>query len=529
MSTKESESLNIGLFDFSPDWAKKDAGISVGKNVQFGENEHNNAEKAKKPSNFKNGRYNNGNGGQGNRQKVLRSSVQRSSFAERPKKIEAEVKILPETKALGTVIRKLQQDFHAYKLKDLAYFFLNNPQSVLLKITSKPNSGEEGRLKFYQCKSCGYASNDEQDVIQHIVSAHLTEYFEAKEVDCEMPSGNFTCVARCGLSGVLLGPPNVHEFNAAVKEMIRTRYPRLSESEYRSHIEMVRDAEAVEEWRKSCVKKTVYLAKGVENAKQLTREQAESEFKRTILSSLLDQPKHLLITAEVALKTAYKPLVWIVKDAIEAEKRMPREMCFALRGAFHHRKMHFFRANDARGPEFVIGCELKAFDTAHAIPELAKIAEFIATHPCLMKNEIVSNEDEAKQLDWLVSTGHVVAYVNGAYSAVEKYPKYGPQWRKNNDTKTKNTPETAAVETAAVETAAEETAAPESAAVEVAAPETAAPEVATPESAAAENSNNAEVKEKAVETEEVKEKVDTAEEVSVTESAEVCSETKEEK
>ena len=33
-------------------------------------------------------------------------------------------------------------------------------------------------------------------------------------------------------------------------------------------------------------------------------------------------------------------------------------------------------------------------------------------------------------LDWLVSTGHVVSFTNGVYSQVEKYPKYGPQWRK---------------------------------------------------------------------------------------------------
>lgn len=460
MSMNESESLNIGLFDFSPDWAKKDAGISVGKNVQFDENARENAEKVKKSPNPVNGRFNNVNRGQGGRQKPLRNAMKRPSFAERPKKLEAEVKILPETKALGTVIRKLQQDFHAYKLKDLAYFFLNNPQSILLKVTTKADAGESERVKFHQCKSCGYASNDEQEVIEHIVGAHLTEYYEAKEIDCEMPSGNFTCVAKCGLSGVLLGPPNVHEFNAAVKEMMRTRYPRMSESEYRSHIEMIRDPEAVEEWRKSRVKKTVYVAKGVENATQMTREQAESEFKRTVLSSILDQPKNLMITAEVALKASFKPLVWAVKDAIEAEKRIPREMCFALRGAFHHRKMHFFRANDAKGPEFVVGCELKAFDTAHAIPELAKIAEFIAEHPCSTRNEIVESEDAAQQLDWLVSTGHIVSYVNGAYAAVEKYPKYGPQWRKNKKS------EAVAVETAvktaesdiaaAVETAAKE-------------------------------------------------------------------------
>jgi hypothetical protein len=29
-----------------------------------------------------------------------------------------------------------------------------------------------------------------------------------------------------------------------------------------------------------------------------------------------------------------------------------------------------------------------------------------------------------------VSTGHVVSFTNGVYSQVEKFPKYGPQWKK---------------------------------------------------------------------------------------------------
>ena len=267
--------------------------------------------------------------------------------------------------------------------------------------------------------------------MQHLVSAHLGDYYDVKEVDREPPKGNFSCVAKCGLSGVLLGPPNIHEFNATVREMIRTRYPNMSEEQYRAHIEMVRDPESIEEWRKGAVKKTVFTAKGAgEGAPELTREQAEAEFRRSMMPSLVDAPKSLMITADVALKSPVKPLVWAVRDALEAERRAPYNMCFALRGAFHHRKLKFFRANDARGPEFVTSADLKEFDAAHAIPELAKLATYIADHPCSPRVDLVTDKETEKHLVWLVSTGHVVAFTNGVYSAVEKFPKYGPQWQK---------------------------------------------------------------------------------------------------
>ena len=216
--------------------------------------------------------------------------------------------------------------------------------------------------------------------------------------------------------------------------MIRTRYPQMSEEQYRSHIEMVRDADAIEEWRKGATKKTVYFAKGqseVEGAASLSREQAEGEFRRAILPSLVERPKSLTLTADVALKSPVKPLVWAVNDAIAAERRAPSAMCFALRGAFHHRKLRFFRANDARGQEFVSGVEYKPFDADHAIPELAQAARFVADHPCCDKSEFPADvPDFEKHVNWLASTGHVVAFTNGVFSAVEKYPKYGPQWKK---------------------------------------------------------------------------------------------------
>ena len=412
---EENSLADLRSIDFTPEWARKDAGVSIGKVKPIRDDKRKNKDDGK-PFVAK-------------KQFAGKPFGRKPRFEERPRPLDVEIKVLPDTKALGTIIRKLQSDTHAYKLKDLAYFFLDNPQSILLKITPR---AEE---KFFQCKVCGFASTREDDVISHILNSHLGDYYDAKEIDCDPPTGNFSCVAKCGLSGVLLGPPNIHEFNAVVKEMIRTHYPEMSEEQYRAHIEMVRDAESVEAWRKSATKKMVFFAKGTsdqEGAIALSREQAEGEFRRVFLSAMLNHPKNLMITADVAMKSPIKPLQWAVKDAIEAERRAPYGMCFALRGAFHHRKLNFFRANDAHGPEFVMSLEPKAFDAEHAIPELAAAARFVVEHPCCDKSEFPSDPQFETHLGWLVTTGHVIAFTNGVYSAVEKFPKYGPQWKRRS-------------------------------------------------------------------------------------------------
>ena len=443
MSEEKGNLLDLGSFDFTPDWAKRDAGVNVGRFRPESEGTRDEGRGTKKP--FGERKIFGDRKPMGDRKPFGERKPlgerrgfgdRKPRFQDRPQPLAVDVKILPETKALGTIIRKLQQDTHAYKLKDLAYFFLDNPQSILLKVTPKRDEvskTSQTSQTFHQCKACGFASIREDDVIEHVLNAHLGDYYDAKEIEVEPPKGNFNCVAKCGLSGVLLGPPNIHEFNATVREMIRTKYPDMSEEQYRAHIEMVRDSDTIEAWRQGATKKTVFFAKGTadqEGAPSMSREQAEGEFKRSILANLLDTPKHLMITADVAMKSPVKPFVWAVRDAIEAERRNPYNMCFALRGAFHHRKMHFFRTNDARGQEFVTNVEYKDFDAAHAIPELAKVAAFIAENPCCDKTEFCTDPETEKHLNWLVTTGHVVSFTNGVYSAVEKYPKYGPQWKK---------------------------------------------------------------------------------------------------
>ncbi len=453
MSTEEAVKIDLGAFNFTPDWAKKDAGVTVGKMRPPREEDAPSAPKregrrpspnergTKKPFGARKPFGRNERGG----------SDARDFARPQEPRLDVEVKVLPETRALGTVIRKLQQDPRAYKFKDLVYFFLDNPESILLRIAPRPvKEGAPAPRPFHQCKSCGFAALSEEALAAHILSTHLSDYYEAREVECEPPKGNFACVAKCGLSGVVLGPPNIHAFNGLVKEMIRTRYPNMTEEEYRSRLEMVRDPEAIEAWRQSATKKTVYVAKGAgEEAPQLSREQAEAAFRQTFLAPLMDNPKLLMITADKALKSPIRSLAREANFALEDERRSPREMCFALRGALHHRKLNFFRANDPHGQEFVTSTTYKEFDAAHAIAELARVANFVAEHPCSMRNEIAPDAESAKHLDWLVSTGHIVSYVNGAYSAVEKNPKYGSQWRKDAAKKPAEAPATA-------ETAAEE-------------------------------------------------------------------------
>ena len=192
MSDENGTILDLGSIDFTPDWAKKDAGVNVGKiRPERDEREKGIRDQGSGIRKSFGDRKSFGEKKPFTKKPFGKPRFDKPRFAERPKPLEAEVKILPETKALGTIIRKLQADTHAYKLKDLAYFFLDNPSSVLLKITSKAkpesgkSAGEATRETFYQCKACGFASTSQDDVITHILSAHLADYYDETFRHCD--------------------------------------------------------------------------------------------------------------------------------------------------------------------------------------------------------------------------------------------------------------------------------------------------------------------------------------------------------
>ena len=436
----------IGSFDFTPDWAKGKPD-DKSRYARFEPRE----ERDDRPARGREGGRRDAGRGRpafGDRQDAGRG---RPSFGDRRdggrddrgprreprpfvKPLDAEVRILPNQKDLGGIIRKIQTSHLAYPMRQLERLFLENPGSCMLRVTPRG----ETAVTFHQCKACGAVAFSEDELAAHLLAAHLGDYWTSEEVECEPPKGAFTCVAKCGLSGELLGPPNLHGYDARIREMIRTRYPNMSEAAYRARIEIVRDQEAVEAWRQSATKKVVFKKKGEADAPAVEREAAEMDFRMQIAPSLMSSPKAVDVPADQALKATDRAFLFACRDAFEFEKRRPRNLSFALHGAFHHRKLEFFRANDPRGPEFVVAVKPTPLDTAHAIPELAALVKFVEEHGETTRAELLAalaagDEKKAAEIKshiaWLVEKGHLIGFSDGALTVPAKFPKHAQQRR----------------------------------------------------------------------------------------------------
>ena len=369
---------------------------------------------------------------------------------QQPPLLPLEIRVLPEQKALGAIIRRVQTSHRAFPLRDIASLFLDNPNSCLIRIEPL----KDQQVPLFQCKVCGFPALTEEEVRTHLTNHHIHDFFEIEEVDCEPPSGVFNSVARCSLSGELLGPPNHHSFASKLQEVLRSKYPNMSEETYRARIEVVREPEVIEQWRQQCTRKKVYRRKGVvtetvpvnpptdgvevpaeplPKAPPLSREVAELVFTREIVPAHLSSVKHLVCTAAIAVNTSSRVLSTMLRDTLNRERRFPASLFFALRGAFRHRKLHLFRVNDAKGPDFVMLKTPVALDPAHTVQSLHDVLTYVTEHPACTKFELVntlSGDDDTKkkeiliQLAWLLEKSHLIEFYNDVMSAPTDYPSF---------------------------------------------------------------------------------------------------------
>ena len=445
-----------------------------------------------------------------------------------PPPLDIDVRFMPASKALAAIVRRIQASHLAYPIRDIVKLFRGDDASLAVRIEAR--QGGPGPQQIFQCRACGMPALSEDEVAEHLVKRHLADFFDTEDIEAEAPAGNFPCVARCGLTGELLGPPNHHSYAHRVQEMLADRFPGMAEDEYRRHIEMIRDPEVVEQWREQCRHKRVFRRKqdapaetnpaAGESAEApaeepkpaspaLERHEAELLFRREIMPGLIGAASHIVcpatslkdlpnrrLAAELNARFADEESPgrrFTARPADGAEQQAPRpqrngSLFTAIHGAFHHRGLFFFRANDDRGQEFVMASQPVPFDTAHATSDLREIAQYVADNPSCPPKQLLEalnpdgDAEKAKRIatnvKMLVEKGYLVEFFNGFLSPPAPHPVFKPNPPKPK--KERPAQEAAAEGQAAESEAPVPAAQPEAAEAEATAPAPAEPEATAP-------------------------------------------------
>ncbi len=345
---------------------------------------------------------------------------------ERPTLPPVSVRFLPEQRQLAALIRQISGSRRAYPLMELASLLLNQPGGCFVRFQV---DGDARDCCFHQCKVCRSLALDEGEALQHLLQEHVEEFFTQETITREPAAGNFVCVAKCGLSGTLLGPPNHHSYAERVREVQASRYPGMSLEDYRARIVMSHDAEDIERWKQESATQTVYRLKrdGAEAA-AMTWGEAEAHLRAHCMGTAVARTKRAVVPEAVARKITDRGLRAVARNEWQHEQTFPLQLSFALRAAFRHKHMFMFKAGPGKGINFVTAVQPTPLDPAHAIESIRDVLTYLQAHPGCTREQLVEslrpgvdiNSEEGKALlaplYWLIDRGHIIEFFNGTLS-----------------------------------------------------------------------------------------------------------------
>jgi hypothetical protein len=331
------------------------------------------------------------------------------------------VDFLADEPCATKIAAEIKTTGHAYPLFQLARMFLDRPERHRVKIASTDVA--------HPLFACGeLISLEKAHVERNAFDALKSEYYEEQSIEREPIQGNFGNIARCRLSGVLLGPTNHHSYQPFLRRLYEERFSRrMTFPEYLREIQVVNDPALIEEWKESARKGTVY--KTLREVEALTFESAGAaadHFHSHYLEANLRSGAEFEISGEKSRALLDRSIAAALREAWERERAFPSQMMNHLRRHFLREHMHVFRHH--KRMLFVSAIRPRRFEeTDVAISDrvgwiLRTIAEASGcTRQDLARKFIESQTGDATELKsglaadlhWLRQSGHVIEFLNG--------------------------------------------------------------------------------------------------------------------
>jgi hypothetical protein len=222
------------------------------------------------------------------------------------------VTLIPDAQAVHLIGKEIHQVARVYPLYDVAKILLAERARCRAVFEAPAPHAPLFRGKLDETV---FLTRDE--ALGHLWQSELrNQFIEEETIEVAPPTGNFLVVARCGMSGEWLGPPNFHSYQINLRRLHRERFSNMPFAVYSSRVRTERGEEAVTAWLETMKKKTHWRIKGdaddawIEDRTEAERalaarcfEQAFAEVRTTeVLASI--PPRNLSPSLLTSLKLA---------------------------------------------------------------------------------------------------------------------------------------------------------------------------------------------------------------------------------
>jgi hypothetical protein len=366
---------------------------------------------------------------------------------------EIDLSLRPEEKGVESLARQIKMSGRAYPLFDIAQMILQKPERHTVVFSVKKGADGKPVQPLFVCALDDTLWLSEDEAIAHVLKKHFATFYQTDRTATEPPKGKYTFVAQCGMSGVILGPPNHHDYQNALRKLHAERFSRMPFEAYKARVRIVRDEEVVKKWVDDQSWKTEFVCLNLPEAVRLENMEAvEKHFRETHKDNIIKPVDSHTLNGGVARNLRSPDLVRAVRSIWEDQRRFPLQIATVLSQQFAGHGLQFFKVNktlthvSVARPHYLDMTETPVSDGVKQIvdyinahpksnrrlliealapsPAAAPAAPAAADAPAAAAPESAQPTPEQTaviaDLHWLVHQGHVIEFANGILETAKK-------------------------------------------------------------------------------------------------------------
>ena len=341
-----------------------------------------------------------------------------------PKPFGGTIRFLPRQNVFENVVAQIKSGSVAYSLFVLARLFLEKAGRYEVRLAAKAEA------PLFQLGEDGEVSVDREFLERNAFRFTQRDFYQVNVVESDPIKGNFSNVARCRLSGTLLGPTNHHAYQPQLRSLYEQRFSRrMSFPDYQRQIEIVSDSAVVERWKEEARKITTYTTSREETPLTFSSAvETERHFRSQYFPALVRSVQDVTVGGTSSRSLPDRILNRAIEAAWARETRSPSDVMQELASRFRQNGLHIFRHR--RGMLFVSPIRIRAFVHEQAGVSLLvnAILEAVSATAGINRKQLFetltgdgASEDAeprrlalASDLRWLINEGYLIEFNDGS-------------------------------------------------------------------------------------------------------------------
>ena len=303
---------------------------------------------------------------------------------------EIGVTFQPDDNGVESIARQIKMTGRAYPLFDIARLILQKPERYAVRLDVKKTPDGAVVQPLFVCALDDTPWLSEDEAVAHVLKVHFATFYQTERTATEPPKGKYTFVAQCGMSGVILGPPNHHDYQNQLRKLHAERFARMPFDVFKSRVKIVKDEAVVNKWVEDQSFKTEYTCLNVpEPLKLANLEEVEKHFRATHKDNIIKSAGSHVVAGVPSRSLRCGGLQRLIRSAWEQQRYFPLQLSGELCKRFAGHGLQFFKVNKTVTHVGVARPLFLDLETTPVSESIKSIINFINAHPKCTRRKLV--------------------------------------------------------------------------------------------------------------------------------------------